>query len=184
MKPKHFFFCLILFIQTVKAQDSLRFLSATTGAGCYRVEYYNNFLFAGTGTTLRVYDASGNPPFQMLYEYRFRSIILDLKIKNNFLYVAANHDGISKWDITSPSTPTKLYNYVPDSLNEAAYHISFYGDTIFVAYFKKVGVFYDNGNSFQKLSTFGHITGNGYIAGGDLKNNVYAYLFPDMSLLL
>lgn len=175
MKIKHFFFCLILFIQTVKAQDSLRFLSATTGAGCYRVEYYNDFLFAGTGTTLRVYDASGIPPFQMLFEHRFRSIILDLKVKNNFLYVAANHDGISKWDITSPSNPLKLYEYVPDSLNEAAYHISFYGDTIFVAYFKKVGVFYDNGISFQKISTFGHITGNGYIAGGDLKNNVYAY---------
>lgn len=166
---------LFLFIGKVFSQDSLQFLSATTGAGCYQVEYYNNFLFAGTGTTLRVYDVSGNPPYTMLFEYRFRSIILDLKVKNNSLYVAANHDGISKWDISNMNNLQKLYEYIPDSLNEAAYDIAFYGDTLFVAYYKKVGVFFDNGTSFQKLVTFGHITGNGFIAGGDLKDSIYAY---------
>ncbi len=175
MKIVKILFCIALFCQNVKAQDSLHFLSATTGAACYQVEYYNNYLFAGTGSTLRVYDASGNPPYTMLFEHRFRSIILDLKVKDNFLYVAANHDGISKWDISNMSSLQKLYEYIPDSLNEAANDIAFYGDTLFVAYYKKVGVFYDNGTSFQKLITFGHITGNGYIAGGDLKDSIYAY---------
>lgn len=170
-----FFFISVIPLSSV-AQDSLKFISATTGAACYQVEYYNNHLFTGTGTTLRVYDVTGNPPFNMLFEYRFRSIILDLKVKNNFLYVAANHDGISKWDISAISNPVKLYEYVPDSLNEAANDIAFYGDTLFVAYYKKVGVFYDNGTSFQKLATFGHLgNGNGYISGGDLKDSVYAY---------
>jgi len=170
-----FFFISAIPLSSV-AQDSLKFISATTGAACYQVEYYNNHLFTGTGTTLRVYDVNGNPPFNMLFEYRFRSIILDLKVKNNFLYVAANHDGISKWDISAISNPVKLYDYVPDSLNEAANDIAFYGDTLFVAYYKKVGVFYDNGTSFQKLATFGHLgNGNGYISGGDLKDSVYAY---------
>lgn len=175
MKTKFFLFCFSLFFQSVYAQDSLRFLSATTGAACYQVEYYNNHLFAGTGTTLRVYDVNGNPPFNLLFEYRFRSIILDLKVKNNFLYVAANHDGISKWDISDISNPVKLYEYVPDSLDEAAHDIAFFGDTLFVAYYKKVGVFFDNGTAFQKITSFGHISGGGYIAGGDIKGSVYAY---------
>ncbi len=175
MKKIFFLFLLHFIGSVIFAQDSLRFLSATTGAACYQVEYYNNYLFAGTGTTLRVYNVSGNLPYQMLFEYRFRSIILDLKVKNNFLYVAANHDGISKWDISTISNPIKLYEYLPDSLNEAAHDIAFYGDTLFVAYYKKVGVFFDNGTSFQKLTTFGHLSGNGYIAGGDLKDTVYAY---------
>lgn len=166
---------LFLFIGKIFSQDSLRFLSATTGAACYQVEYYNNYIFAGTGSTLRVYDVNGNPPYNLLFEYRFKSIVLDLEVRNNFLYVAANHDGISKWDISNMNNLQKLYEYIPDSLNEAAYDIAFFGDTLFVAYFKKVGVFYDNGTSFQKISTFGHITGNGFIAGGDIKDSIYAY---------
>lgn len=166
---------LLLFVVNTLAQDSLRFVSATSGAACFQVKYYNNHLFTGTGTTLRLYDVSGNPPFDIVFEYRFRSIILDIKVRNQFLYVAANHDGISKWDISDLYNIQKLYEYIPDSLDEAAHDIAFSGDTLFVAYYKKVGVFYDNGASFQKLLTFGHIAGNGYIAGGEVKDTVYAY---------
>jgi hypothetical protein len=175
MKAKSIFLLLLLIGLEASAQDSLKFISATTGAACYQVEYHNNHLFAGTGTTLRVYDASASPPYPLLFEYRFRSIVLDLKVRGHFLYVAANHDGISKWDVSIPSNPVKLYEYVPDSLDEAAHDLAFFGDTLFVAYYKKVGVFYDNGASFRKLATFGHLTGNGYIAGGEVKDGIYAY---------
>ena len=64
----------------------------------------------------------------------------------------------------------------PTSLDEAAYDISFYGDSLFVAYKTKVAIFFDDGIGFQKLATFGHTAGNAQrIRGGDIKGDLFAY---------
>jgi len=62
------------------SQENLYFLGATTGAACQQVEFYHgqdeDFLFTGTGTTFRVYSLSSvQPPYELIFEYRFRSFI-------------------------------------------------------------------------------------------------------------
>ena len=162
-----------------QAQNTLVYHASTTGAACQQVEYYDGFLYTGLGTTLRIYDVSGaaTVPYDSVFEYHYRSLIEDLKINNGFLYVAANHDGISKWDISDPTAPQMVAEYFPDSIWEAAHDIAFLGDTLFVAYATKVAVFRDQGASFQKLDEFGYTggNGNGIISGGALKDSLYAY---------
>ena len=158
------------------AQNDLYFLSATTGAACQQVELNGNYLYSGTGTTLRVYDVSqGIPPYPMLFEFRCRSFITDLQLHDNNLYMAANHDGIFKWDISNPSHPELTWQYLPQENGEATHDLSFFGDTVLSASNKMVVIVKDNGNDFQRLGSFGTLTGNGFISGGDVKDNIYAY---------
>lgn len=158
------------------AQDSLRALSSTTGAACYEVEYYNNFLFTGTGNTFSVYDVSTAIPYTKLFQYRFTSNIDDIRVKGNKLFIAANHAGLSMWDISNPASPTLLDEYVPDSLDESAYNIAFFGDTIFLAYKTKMAVFKNNGNSISLLKKFAYQPGNSLIRGCEVKGNILAFV--------
>lgn len=180
MKKWVFLFGTVLIFHSLPARDSLQFVSATTGGACQEVEYANGYLYSGSGTTLRVFLAGQThlPPYSCVFEYRYRSRIQDLKIRNGYLYVAANHDGISKWDISDPLHPQMVASYLPDLLREAAYDIEFSGDTLLVAYGIKVAVFKDLGTAFQKIGEFG-ITGGGgtgIVCGGALKDSLYAYV--------
>lgn len=168
----------ILFFQINSfAQSELRFLSATTGAACYDILYHNDHVFAGAGTTLMVYNLDVNrKPDQKIFEYRFTSNIDDMQVKGNKLFVAANHAGLSMWDISNMSNITMLDEYVPDSLNEAAYNIALYGDTVFVAYKSKMAVFKDNGSDLSLLTKFAHQTGTSKIRGCAIKGNILAFV--------
>lgn len=172
--PVFLSFC---FSTSLFSQEALKFLSATTGAGCYEVCYYNNYLFAGAGNTLMVFDAAtGVPPMPMLFEHRFTSNIDNIEIKENKMFVAANHAGLSMWDITDPASPVLLDEYIPDSLNEAAYNIAFYGDTVFLAYKTKMAIFKDNGNSLSLLGKFAYQSGaNTRVRGCAVKGDILAF---------
>ncbi len=160
------------------AQNSLTFISATTGAACQEVENYGDYLITGNGTTLAIYDVrpSQTVPFNQIFQYRYRSRINDLQIRDHFLYVAANHDGVSKWDISQPENPVLLAEYIPDDTEEAAYDISFFGDTLFVAAGKYVAILSDSENQLLKIGEFHDFSGSGLICGGAVKNDLYAFV--------
>lgn len=159
----------------LKAQDSLRFLSATTGAACQSIKYHNGYLFTGTGSTLRVYDISAGIPYAMVFEYRYRSAIMDLLINNDYLYVAANHDGMSKWDISDPVHPLKIFDIPTDIISDGTQDVSLSGDTIFLAQYSKMSAYKDYVTTFAKIADFGNTNGFGYITGADIKNGIVAY---------
>ncbi|MBI2966356.1 MAG: T9SS type A sorting domain-containing protein [Bacteroidetes bacterium] len=157
-------------------QSSLQFLSATIGAGSYDILYYNNHVYTGAGNTLMIFNLNpDNTPNQNVFEYRFTSIIDDMKIKGTKLFVAANHAGLSMWDASDPASPVLLDAYIPDSLNESAYNMAFYGDTIFLAYKKKMALFYDNGTSLTLLNRFAYQPGNTLIRGCAIKDTLLAF---------
>ena len=173
-----YFLIMILTLRIGIAQDSLQFLSATSGAASFEVEYENGYLYGGSGSTLQIFDVSNvnSPPYPMIYSFRYRSIIDDIKIRGDFLYIAANHDGVSKWDISNPQNPVYLYDFKPSELEEAAYDISFLGDSLFVGFDTRVVLLWDNGNLFQEIGSIPRQSPNGTIRGGDLKDSVYAFV--------
>ena len=175
-----FLFIIAFLLQTFTcpAQNSLTFISATTGAACQEVENYGDYLITGNGTTLAIYDVSPSQtvPFNQIYQYRYRSRINDLQIRDHLLYVAANHDGVSKWDISQPENPVLLAEYIPDNTEEVAYDISFFGDSLFIAAGKKVVILNDSENQFLKIGEFHEFTGNGIICGGAVKDDLYAFV--------
>ena len=161
----------------VFSQSGLKYISSTSGAACQEVQYFNNYLYAGTGSTLMIFEAAENdpPPFFKLFEYHFRSVITDIKIHDGYLFVAANHDGISKWDIGNPSGPAKLAEYIPDNFTDAAYDMEFAGDTVFVADGDKVMVLRDGTDHFSSLFEFANQTGNAKIKGGAKTGSLFIY---------
>ncbi len=169
-----FYFCLCSF-HWIKAQNSLNYLSSTTGAACYAIAASNGFLYAGAGNTLQVYSSSGIPPFTLLFEHRFTSNIAAIKVKGSKLFVAANHAGISMWDLSTPSLPLLLDEYEPDSLNEAVYDIAFKGDSIFASYKTKMALFLSAGNSLSLLQKFAYQSGNSLVRGCEVKGNYLAF---------
>jgi len=162
------------------AQSNLYHLSATTGAACQQLEFYESsgsqYLFAGTGTTFRVYSlADPTPPYPVLFEYRFRSFITDIQLDRGFLFVASNHDGVSKWDISDPTHPQVIWQYFPETLDEASHDLSFLGDSIIVASNKKVVMLNDLGSGYERITEWGSAPGLGFISGGAVKDWLYAY---------
>ena len=164
-------------IISVKAQNSLNFISATTGAATQEVCYYNDYLYVGTGSTFMVFNVaqSETPPYKKLYEYRFLSTIMDIVVHNGYLYIAANHDGISKWDISNPATPQLIAEYIPDNIEDAAYDISFYGDSLIVTYKNTIAIFQDTGNNLVLRNTFFSPSYGGIIRGGAVKDSLYIF---------
>ncbi|MBU0765343.1 MAG: T9SS type A sorting domain-containing protein [Bacteroidetes bacterium] len=178
MKKISIFLLIISLTCGISAQDSLQYLASTSGAACQEVTWYDDYLYAGAGSTLMVYDVGqgSTVPYEKVFEYRYLSAICDIAFHNGYMYVAANHDGITKWDISNPEHPEIVCEYLPDNLDERAYDIAFRGDSLIVAYHKKVAIFRDNGSSFELLDTFANLTGAGYIRGGEVKDTVYAYV--------
>lgn len=159
------------------AQSNLQAISSTTGAGCYVVEYANGYLYSGAGNTLIVYDVTTPVSFTQTFEYRFVSNITDIAIHNNRLFVCANHDGLSVWNLTDPAHPSIIDQLVPDSLNQAAYHLAFHGDSIFVAYKKMMAVFYYNtsNGALSLVNKFAYQNGNSLTRGVAVKGDLLAF---------
>jgi hypothetical protein len=182
MKAKSIFafsFLFVLAFFNSFAQSTPQFISATKEAACYELCYYNNYLYAGAGNTLMVYalDGPNASPGTLAFEHRFVSNIINIQQHNGFLYVSANHSGLSKWSLGNPALPVMLTEYVPvaGALDEALYDIAFFGDTIFAAMKTKVGVLLDSGGVITKLTTFAQKTGNTRIRGIDIKGNLLAF---------
>ena len=173
------FLLLIIPFSYTGAQDSLRFISGTTGAACKDIKYYDGYLYVATGSTFRVYDASTPPSYDMVFEYRYKSTIMDLVIVDKMLYVAANYDGMSKWDLNRPVKPVKLYDIPCGSSGLPMLDVSIAGDTIYLARFKKMSAYKDHGESYTAIGDFGSVTGTGRLYGADVKDGICAYTVAD-----
>ncbi len=171
----------------VQAQDSLQFLSATTGAASYEVAVYNDYLYSGTGSTLQIFHTGGGatPPYTKTFEHRFTSIIDDIQILGDTLYIAANHAGVSKWYLQpDPSQPTHVATWHTNGFDESAYDISFKGDSLFIANKTKVTILKDEGNALTRLTDFAEQTAQMVrIRGGAMKGNLYAFTLSTMALI-
>ncbi|HNW98303.1 MAG TPA: T9SS type A sorting domain-containing protein [Bacteroidales bacterium] len=167
----------LLFTIIGKAQNTLQFLSANTGAACQSIKYYNGYVFTGTGSTLRSYYAGSGAtvPYNSVFEYRYTSEIIRMIIHDHYLYVAANYDGMSKWDISNPVAPVKLFDIPVDSVNMSTQGIAIKGDTIFLAQYAKVLAYKDFGSSYSKIGSFGNVPFGGHLTGVAVKNNLLAY---------
>lgn len=169
---------LLLFLANICfAQNSLQYHSSTTGAACQAIKYYNDYVLTATGSTLRsYYVGSGDTlPYDSVFEYRYSSQIIRMIIHDHFLYVAANYDGMSKWDVSNPASPVKIFDIPCDSSGMATQGIALKGDTIFLAQQSKVSVYKDNGTSVTKIANFGYAPFGGIISGIAVKNNLLAY---------
>ena len=174
---KSLFYFFILFSFNLLSQSNLQFQSATKGAACYEVCYYNNHLYAGAGNTLIAYklDGPNASPGTVTFQHRFRSNIDNIQVRNGFMYVSSNHSGLSKWNVANPDVPVFVTEYVPAALDEAVYDIAFFGDTIFAALKTKMAVLRDSGGVLTLLSTFAQKTGTTRIHGLDVKGNMLAF---------
>jgi len=165
------------------SQDSLHFFSSTKGAACYSIKKYGNYIIAGTGSTLRVYDASGSVPYSCVWEYKYKSLVADLLIKNNYLYVAANYDGLTKWDITNPLNPVKVYEYgkATTSAQNPVIDVCMENDTLFLVRMKNMTAVKDLGSSCSFINDFANssVIGFGRILGADVKNGIVAFAVSD-----
>jgi hypothetical protein len=167
---------LLLAVATAGSQGRPSFLSATTGAACYEVAYADGYLYAGCGNTLMVFDArSSTPPLAKLFEQRFTSNIDHILVHDGRLFVAANHAGLSMWDITTPSAPRLLDEYLPEGLDEAAYYTAFFGDTIFVAYKSRMAIFRVDGERLRLVSRFADQPSGVKIRGCAVRDSLLAF---------
>lgn len=176
MNLQFFVLSFLLFLEA-SAQSGFQYVSSTTGAGCYSVEYANNFLYTGAGNTLLVFNTATPVPYTKTFEYRFVSNIADIKVHNGFLFVCSNHDGLSVWELSYPSHPNLVDQITPDSLTQAAYSMAFYGDSIFVAYKTMMAVFYFNrtAGTLSLVNTFAYQAGASLVRGVAVKNNLLAF---------
>src|SRR6185503_13369288 len=87
--------------------------STSRGGSVHRLLAKGDFLFAAEGSSLVVYDTH-TPVYQRVFEKRFCSPITDMCLHNGLLYLTANHDGLSKWDISIPIKPAIIGEYRPD----------------------------------------------------------------------
>jgi hypothetical protein len=177
MKKIIFILTLFLAFNFLYAQNTLRYLSSTTGAACQSIKYYNDYVLTGTGSTLRSYYVGNGAtvPFDSVFEYRYTSEIIRMTINDHYLYVAANYDGMTKWDISNPALPVKVFDILPDSTDMAAQGIAIKGDTIFVAQQTKVTAYKDYGTTYSKITNFGYAPLAGTISGIAVKENLLAY---------
>lgn len=170
----------LLFPASIFAQTTgnLYYLSSTTGAACYEIEYRNNYVYAGAGNTLMVYnlDANGTPD-SIVYQERLPSTIVDIKFRGNVMVIAVNHAGLYTYNV-SFGIPSFADSYLPSSNDEAAYDIAFKGsDTVFVAYKSKMARFtIDASGLIGFVDVFAQQVAGTYVMGCDVKNNLLAFV--------
>ncbi len=177
MKTRLFIASWIFFTQAL-GQNPLNLLSTTKGGSGYEVCYYNNHLYAGSANTLITFPLTGpnNSPGVASDSIRFISNIDYMVVRNNHLYVCANHDGLWKFDVSNPAQPAYVAHYAPASINESVYDIAFYGDSILVAAKTKVNLLRDNGAGFTFLQTVATFTGTTTrVRGIDIKDSLIGF---------
>lgn len=172
-----FAFLLSALFANAQTTGNLYYLSSTTGAACYEIEYFNQHIYAGAGNTLIVYDIAANgTPGNIVYQERLPSTIVDIKFRGNIMYIAVNHAGLYTYDASS-AVPQFMDSYQPVSNNEAAYDIAFKGsDTVFVAYKSCMAIFTFSSGNLAFGSTFAPQVAGTYVMGCDVKNNQLAYV--------
>jgi|GEM_PF-683398 len=186
MKRFLLFISLSLIFIVVEAQPpgTLQRISSTTGAACYTVKYYNNYVFAGAGNTVQVYGTNPTSGLigNLITEQRLVSHVTDMRMYGTHLLVSANTDGVYLYKTsTLPGALTQLAHYLPDSTDEAAYNLAVKGDTLFVAYKRKMAAFLldtSSSPSIQLLDRFGHLPSSQPVArvrGCDVKGGLLAY---------
>ncbi|HEX2900723.1 MAG TPA: hypothetical protein VHS96_13455 [Bacteroidia bacterium] len=106
--------------------------STSRGGGVHRLLANGGFLDAAEGSSLMVYDTH-SPSYSLAFEKRFAGPITDMALHKGFLYVTANHDGLTKWDIAIPIRPLLVGEYRPDDFFTAFHDLHWAGDTLFVA---------------------------------------------------
>lgn len=170
---------LFLFVGSITyAQTPLHYLSSTDGGSAYEILYSDNLLYIGAANTLEIYDLTGNnrTPNNLLFKHRFLSNIDQLTIKDGYLYICANHDGLWKYDLSAnPAQPTPVAHYTPNDIGTSIYDIAFYGDTIFVAAKTEVQMLLDAPASLTYLGTVAAFAGSTRVRGIDVKNGYMAY---------
>ncbi|MBN1997137.1 T9SS type A sorting domain-containing protein [candidate division KSB1 bacterium] len=177
---RYYIFVIFLLPLILLAQNSLQYLSATTGAACQVVEYDNGYLYTGCGSTFRVYRVfqRDSPPFDDVFEYRFRSRINDICIFKGCLYICANHDGLSKWDLNDPEQPVKVAEYIPETDDLAVHEVNFFGDSLIVSEEARVSLFREklSGNSerFEPIGVLEIPMQKSLVCGGAIKGSMFA----------
>jgi hypothetical protein len=121
-----------LALQAQTAPGVLEYYSTSRGGGVHHLLARGQYLFAAEGSSLVVYDTRDSI-YQRSFERRFTSPITDMDLHGGYLYVAANHDGLSKWDISVPIKPALVGEYKPSDFETAIQSIDFMGDTIVLA---------------------------------------------------
>lgn len=156
----------------------LNYLNSTDGGSTYEVCYYNNHLFSGNANTLEIYDLTGvnQTPGTLKFKKRFLSNIDQILVRNGFLYICANHDGLWKFDVNQdPANPVFVSHYVPKSIDESVYDVGFYGDSIVIAAKSKVTLLLDSAGSISFLKDIAGYSGTTRVRGLDIKDSLLAY---------
>ena len=170
------FILMMLCLPILAVGQNLQKLSALTGAACDHVHHHGEFLLVGAGHTFMVQRFAGEShPFPEMFRRRFVSSITAIEVRGNDMYLAANHDGVYKFNITDPTNPVEVAHYELDEITEAAYDIAFKGDSLFIPCRTKVKIIRDEGNSFTWLADFALQTGNSLSRGGEIIGNVFAH---------
>ena len=178
MKKLLWILLLTCFSLKMNAQGALNYLTSTEGGCAYEVHLHADHLYVGAATTLKIYDLTGpnHEPGTLHFQQRFLSNIDYIEVKDDFLYLCVNHDGLYKFDLSSgPTTPVLVDHFVPSGIDESIYDISFYGDSIFAASKTKLNLLLNAPGSISYISTVVSYTGNSRIRGLDIKDSLLAY---------
>jgi len=166
----------LFFLFQAHSQNTLQFLGATTGAACQSVKYFQDYIFTGTGSTLRFYYVGSGSvmPYSYSFECRYKSEIIRMRIYNHYLFVCANYDGLTKWDIADPAHPVRIFDIQPDSAGMATQGVAIKGDTIYLAQYNKMCAYKDHGNTYTKIANFAIPQFGSTVVGVDVKNSLCA----------
>jgi hypothetical protein len=178
----HFFKLLLLglflplFFQAQTVPSVLEYYSTSRGGGVHRVVARGEFLYVAEGSSLVVYDTR-TAPYPRVFEKRFCSPVTDLCFHKGFLYVLANHDGLSKWDVSIPIKPGLVGEYRPTDFFTAFESLRFSGDSLLVAATSAVWMMKEAtgiGPAFEKIGQFAEqMEGRGRVVAGEVLGTHY-----------
>lgn len=154
--PGLFLTALALLLTVSNHSQELIYQNSTTGAASYEVEVIGDYLYVGAGNTLQVYLApvDSMPPYERIWEHRFGSTIDDIVVVGDVMYMAANHDGVWKIDVSQPEAPETVWNWNSLSFDHAAYDISVKGDSLFIANKLSISLVRDTGENYDYITDF------------------------------
>jgi hypothetical protein len=174
--------CCLLFIHffflVPPLHGQLNYLASTEDGSSYEVCLEGGYLYVGAANTLKVYSlvGPGGTPDSNTFSLRLGSNIDQILVRDGFLYVCANHDGLWKFNInTSPDMPTTVAHYAPASIHESIYDVAFYGDSLVVAAKNKVLLLSDSANVISYRTTIASYPDSVRAHGVDIKGNLLAY---------
>jgi hypothetical protein len=106
--------------------------STSRGGGVHRLRVFGDYLYAAEGSSLMVYDTH-SATYSLAFEKRFSGPITDMVLHKGALYITANHDGLTKWDIAIPIRPVMVGEYRPDDFQTSFHALQWSADTLYVS---------------------------------------------------